>query len=200
MPRSTYSRPLALSRPAALRPRALATSRQPRRPQNRDRMAGAMCRMPSRKALVSRRRLMIRCWASGCLLPGGSDAAHNASGSAEAPGQKRKHRVRFMSVRETDSMRPCSSMRRIRRTDANKPQVSGYPVRLKSRRSAVRSRPWPLRERRFLFDVRPITHAELRRRIGRHLGSPKRLLTLAIWHRALPLHAGGDAELILLGV
>ena len=34
-------------------------------------------------------------------------------------------------------------MRRIRRTEADKPQVSGYLVRLKSGRSPVRSRPWP---------------------------------------------------------
>src|SRR5574340_410367 len=34
-------------------------------------------------------------------------------------------------------------MRRIGRIEANKPQVSGYLVRLKSGRSPVRSRPWP---------------------------------------------------------
>ena len=39
-------------------------------------------------------------------------------------------------------------MRRIRRTDADKPQVSGYLVRLKSGRSPVRSRPWPPDTRR----------------------------------------------------
>jgi hypothetical protein len=49
-----------------------------------------------------------------------------------------------MSVRRTGLVRQPCSMRRIGRTDADKPQVSGYPVRLKSGRSPVRSRPWPL--------------------------------------------------------
>ena len=74
----------------------------------------------------------------------------HADGGTEAPGQECKHRVRFMSVRRTDLMRQRSSMRRIRRTESDKPQVSGYPVRLKSGRSPVRSRPWPLR-----FSARP---------------------------------------------
>ena len=61
----------------------------------------------------------------------------------EAPGWECKHRVRFMSVRRTASIRQRSSTRRIRRTDADKRQVSGYLIRLKSGRSPVRSRPWP---------------------------------------------------------
>jgi len=38
----------------------------------------------------------------GVPAPRRPDSAHNASGSAEAPGQERKHRVRFMSVRRRD--------------------------------------------------------------------------------------------------
>lgn len=53
----------------------------------------------------------------GMPAPRSPEAAHNASGSAEAPGQERKHRVRFMSVRRTALMRQPSSMRRIRRTE-----------------------------------------------------------------------------------
>ncbi|OOK66219.1 hypothetical protein BZL29_7668 [Mycobacterium kansasii] len=51
---------------------------------------------------ASVRRLMARCWASGCLLPGAAKAAHSARGNPEAPGWECKHRVRFMSVRRTD--------------------------------------------------------------------------------------------------
>ena len=45
---------------------------------------------------------MMRCWASGFLLPGANDPAHNASGGTTAAGQDFKHRVRFMSDRWTD--------------------------------------------------------------------------------------------------
>jgi hypothetical protein len=38
----------------------------------------------------------------GVPAPRSPEAAYNANGSTEAPGQERKHRVRFMSVRRTD--------------------------------------------------------------------------------------------------
>jgi hypothetical protein len=143
VPRSTSGRPLSLSRPAAWRPRALATSRQPRHRQNSAELRDVVVPMSSPASRGSIRWLMKRCWASGCLLPGVPEAAHEARGSTEAPGRERKHRVRFMSVRRTGSVRQPCSMRRIGRIEEDKPQVSGYLVRLKSGRSPVRSRPWP---------------------------------------------------------
>ena len=147
VPRLASGRPLSLSRPAAGAARAAGTYRQPRYRPNHA-VTAVVCDADPVPCVDG-----VGPVPDGAMLSIGVPAPR----SARHCPQSRRQRGSSWSgvqapcpvyVRLPDRLNASALLNAaIRRTGADKPQVSSYLVRLKSGRSPVRSRPWPPRSR-----------------------------------------------------